>query len=193
MTSIPAQAAGVRPRPPLEIQVVSLDWKWLFIYPNQGVASVNQLVVPAGVPRPFLADVGERDERVLHPATRQHDLHDERHDDAAEPARRRARHVPRPVEPFQRRRLLRTCISRCRPCRRSEFATWIEATRNAGPTLDAASYAALAKQSIEDGAVHLPAPSIPICSSRSSHRSCRPGLARRPDGPTATVSPRTEQ
>jgi cytochrome o ubiquinol oxidase subunit II len=28
--------------PPLEVQAVSLDWKWLFIYPAQGVASVNQ-------------------------------------------------------------------------------------------------------------------------------------------------------
>jgi cytochrome o ubiquinol oxidase subunit II len=35
---------------PLTVQVVSLDWKWLFIYPKQGVASVNRLVVPAGVP-----------------------------------------------------------------------------------------------------------------------------------------------
>jgi cytochrome o ubiquinol oxidase subunit 2 len=35
---------------PLEIEVVSLDWKWLFIYPDQKMASVNQLVVPAGVP-----------------------------------------------------------------------------------------------------------------------------------------------
>jgi cytochrome o ubiquinol oxidase subunit 2 len=34
----------------LNVQVVSLDWKWLFIYPDQGVATVNQLVVPAGVP-----------------------------------------------------------------------------------------------------------------------------------------------
>jgi len=38
---------------PLEIQVVSLDWKWLFIYPEQGVASVNHLVAPAGVPLHF--------------------------------------------------------------------------------------------------------------------------------------------
>lgn len=36
--------------PPLDIQVISLDWKWLFIYPEQGLASVNRLVVPAGVP-----------------------------------------------------------------------------------------------------------------------------------------------
>ena len=35
---------------PLEVQVVSLDWKWLFIYPEQNVASVNRMVVPAGVP-----------------------------------------------------------------------------------------------------------------------------------------------
>jgi cytochrome o ubiquinol oxidase subunit 2 len=35
---------------PLEVEVVSLDWKWLFIYPGQRVASVNRLVVPTGVP-----------------------------------------------------------------------------------------------------------------------------------------------
>jgi len=35
---------------PIEVQVVSLDWKWLFIYPDLGVASVNHLVVPAGTP-----------------------------------------------------------------------------------------------------------------------------------------------
>ncbi|HYD05409.1 MAG TPA: ubiquinol oxidase subunit II [Reyranella sp.] len=38
---------------PIEIQVVALDWKWLFIYPEQGVASVNRLPVPAGTPLHF--------------------------------------------------------------------------------------------------------------------------------------------
>jgi len=38
---------------PTEVQVISLDWKWLFIYPEEGVASVNELVVPAGVPAHF--------------------------------------------------------------------------------------------------------------------------------------------
>ena len=37
----------------IEVQVISLDWKWLFIYPEQGMASVNRLVVPAGVPVHF--------------------------------------------------------------------------------------------------------------------------------------------
>ena len=40
-------------KPALEVQVVSLDWKWLFIYPKEGIATVNQLVVPAGTPVHF--------------------------------------------------------------------------------------------------------------------------------------------
>lgn len=35
---------------PLEVQVVALDWKWLFIYPEEGVATVNRLVIPVGRP-----------------------------------------------------------------------------------------------------------------------------------------------
>src|SRR5215467_11772806 len=38
---------------PLRIDVVSLDWKWLFIYPDLGVAAVNQLVISAGTPVKF--------------------------------------------------------------------------------------------------------------------------------------------
>jgi cytochrome o ubiquinol oxidase subunit II len=38
---------------PLEVQVVSLDWKWLFIYPDEGVAAVNELTLPTGVPVHF--------------------------------------------------------------------------------------------------------------------------------------------
>ncbi len=38
---------------PLRVDVVALDWKWLFIYPDQGIAAVNQLVVPVGTPVNF--------------------------------------------------------------------------------------------------------------------------------------------
>ena len=44
---LPSKAA------PLEVQVVALDWKWLFIYPEQRIATVNQLVMPAGTPVHF--------------------------------------------------------------------------------------------------------------------------------------------
>ena len=39
--------------PPLEVDVVSLDWKWLFIYPTEHVASINHLVLPLGTPVHF--------------------------------------------------------------------------------------------------------------------------------------------
>jgi cytochrome o ubiquinol oxidase subunit II len=38
---------------PVRIQVVSLDWKWLFIYPDQRIATVNSLTVPVGAPLQF--------------------------------------------------------------------------------------------------------------------------------------------
>ena len=39
--------------PPLNVQVISLDWKWLFIYPQQRLASVNEAVIPVGTPVHF--------------------------------------------------------------------------------------------------------------------------------------------
>ena len=38
---------------PLRIQVVALDWKWLFIYPEQGIATVNELALPVNRPVRF--------------------------------------------------------------------------------------------------------------------------------------------
>ena len=42
--------AGVKP---LSVEVVALDWKWLFFYPDQGIATVNELVAPVDVPISF--------------------------------------------------------------------------------------------------------------------------------------------
>jgi cytochrome o ubiquinol oxidase subunit 2 len=38
---------------PIDVEVVALDWKWLFIYPELGIASVNQLAIPVGTPVNF--------------------------------------------------------------------------------------------------------------------------------------------
>ena len=38
---------------PLEVQVVALDWKWLFIYPEQGIATVNEMAAPVDRPIAF--------------------------------------------------------------------------------------------------------------------------------------------
>jgi cytochrome o ubiquinol oxidase subunit 2 len=37
-------------QPALEVQAVGLDWKWLFIYPDKGIATINQLAMPVGRP-----------------------------------------------------------------------------------------------------------------------------------------------
>jgi len=50
-----ALQSGVKP---IRIEVVSLDWKWLFIYPDQQVAAVNQLEIPTGVPVEFVLTSG---------------------------------------------------------------------------------------------------------------------------------------
>ncbi|RKK05764.1 ubiquinol oxidase subunit II [Pseudoroseomonas wenyumeiae] len=52
-----ARLDAERPLPadvkPLQVDVVALDWKWLFLYPEQGVASVNELALPVDVPVKF--------------------------------------------------------------------------------------------------------------------------------------------
>jgi len=43
---ITGQDASAPAEEPMRVQVVSMDWKWLFIYPDQGIATVNELVLP---------------------------------------------------------------------------------------------------------------------------------------------------
>jgi cytochrome o ubiquinol oxidase subunit II len=43
---------------PLVIEAISLDWKWLFIYPEQGVATINQIAFPVNVPVQFKVTSG---------------------------------------------------------------------------------------------------------------------------------------
>ncbi|GBR28859.1 cytochrome o ubiquinol oxidase subunit II [Kozakia baliensis NRIC 0488] len=49
----PIQTAESAGRKPLNVEVVALDWKWLFIYPDQGIATVNQLAIPVNTPVNF--------------------------------------------------------------------------------------------------------------------------------------------
>ena len=48
-----AKVAGTEGVKPIEVEVVALDWKWLFIYPEQRIATVNELAFPKGVPVHF--------------------------------------------------------------------------------------------------------------------------------------------
>ncbi len=64
---------------PLRVQVIGYDWKWLFIYPDQGIASIGTLAMPVGA-----ADLGDRDAIVFHSRTGQPDLRDGGHGLATE-------------------------------------------------------------------------------------------------------------
>ncbi len=54
-------------KPTLQVQVVALDWKWLFIYPDQNVATVNELVIPAGQPVHLMLTSGTVMQSLLMP------------------------------------------------------------------------------------------------------------------------------
>lgn len=53
-TAINVSKPPVRDVKPVVVQVTSLDWKWLFTYPGQRVATVNYAEIPAGVPVQFV-------------------------------------------------------------------------------------------------------------------------------------------
>ncbi|MBR0719651.1 ubiquinol oxidase subunit II [Bradyrhizobium liaoningense] len=50
---IAAERPMDKARAPLEVDVVALDWKWLFIYPDHGIATVNELAAPVDRPINF--------------------------------------------------------------------------------------------------------------------------------------------
>jgi len=176
--------------PPLEVQVVSLDWKWLFIYPTQGVASVNQLVVPAGAPLHFsltsasvmnaffIPQLGSMI-YTMNGMTTQLNLQ------ADAPGAFRGLSSHYSGDGFSDMHFDVLAMPA------EQFAAWIEAARNAGPTLDPASYAALAKQSINTrpftfGAVD------PGLFQQIVTQKLAPGPGPASGRPDANLSPRTE-
>ena len=90
-SSIPTAAApGAAP---LQVQVVAQDWKFLFIYPEQNIASVNELVFPSDRPLSLALTSDTVMNSFYVPALGGTDLHDGRHGDAAASQRRRARAI----------------------------------------------------------------------------------------------------
>jgi cytochrome o ubiquinol oxidase subunit 2 len=59
----PLNVPGVEP---ITIQVVALDWKWLFIYPKQNIASVNLMQFPVNVPVHFILTSGDTPMNAFH-------------------------------------------------------------------------------------------------------------------------------
>jgi len=131
---------------PVRVQVVSLDWKWLFIYPDEGIASVNRLTVPVGTPVSFeltssgvmnsffVPQLGGQIYTMAGMTTRLH---------------LQADHAGtyRGMSANYSGAGFSDMVFNVDAVPAETFAQWVAATRATGPTLDAQSYAALAKPS----------------------------------------------
>jgi cytochrome o ubiquinol oxidase subunit 2 len=131
---------------PVNVQVVSLDWKWLFIYPDQDLASVNHLIIPVATPISFelssssvmnsffVPQLGSQIYTMSGMATRL-ELQ------ADQPATYRGLSAQFSGDGFADMHFDVDAVSA------ELFARWVIATRNVGPLLDAQVYAELAKPS----------------------------------------------
>ena len=131
----------------IDIQVVSLDWKWLFIYPGQNVASVNELVVPAGVPLHFTLTSGSVMNSFFVPQLgsmiyTMNGMATELNLHADQPGTFAGLSAHYSGDGFSDMHF------EVRALPADQFASWVAATKAAGTPLDTASYMALAKQSV---------------------------------------------
>jgi cytochrome o ubiquinol oxidase subunit 2 len=133
--------------PALNVQVVSLDWKWLFIYPDQGVASVNRLVIPAGQPVHFSLTSASVMNAFFIPRLgsmiyTMNGMATQLNLSADKPGTYRGLSSHYSGDGFSD---MHFDVQAVPP---NDFAGWIASTRAAGPSLTPETYAALAKQSI---------------------------------------------
>jgi cytochrome o ubiquinol oxidase subunit II len=176
--------------PPLEVQGVSLDWKWLFIYPNQRVASVNQLVVPAGVPIHFSLTSASVMNAFFIPQLgsmiyTMNGMRTQLNLRADAPGTFLGLSSHYSGDGFSDMHFDVLAVPA------EQFNAWIEATRNTGPTLDPESYAALARQSINTRPFTFRA-ADPELFQQIVTQKLPPGPGPRTGRPHPSVSPRTE-
>ena len=131
---------------PIQIQGVSLDWKWLFIYPDQHVATVNQLIVPANTPVHFaltsasvmntffVPQLGSMIYTMNGMATQLNLIADK-------PGTFYGMSAHYSGDGFSDMNFQVHAVPA------AQFADWVNTTRGAGPVLDGAAYAQLEKQS----------------------------------------------
>src|SRR3954451_4034626 len=132
--------------PPLEVQVVSLDWKWLFIYKREGIATVNRLVVPAGRPVHFSITSASVFNTFFVPRLgsmiyAMPGMVSQLNLQADRPADLWGQSAMFSGDGFSD---MRFEVKSVAPDR---FAAWAQGARGAGPVLDQAAYAQLARQS----------------------------------------------
>jgi cytochrome o ubiquinol oxidase subunit 2 len=132
--------------PPITVQVVALPWKWLFIYPEQGVASVNELAIPVGRPVEFQITADAPMNSFWIPALggqmyAMSGMTTTLHLDAEKPGTYEGRSANYSGEGFGEMHFA------VRALHQADFNEWIARARNSPQSLSDATYAALAKPS----------------------------------------------
>jgi cytochrome o ubiquinol oxidase subunit II len=130
----------------LRVDVVALDWKWLFIYPDQGIAAVSQLVIPAGTPVRFrltsatvmnsffVPQLGSQIYAMAGMTTHLNLLADR-------PGEYRGMSANFSGDGFSDMQFIAKAVPT------ADFDSWVAAVRSGGSALDDAGYAELAKPS----------------------------------------------
>lgn len=165
--------------PAMEVQVVSLDWKWLFIYPEQGVASINHLVIPAKTPIRFRVTSATVMNSFIVPRLGSQiyamaGMDGKLHLQADGPGRYRGLSAHYSGEGFSQMMFFADAVPR------AQFEQWVARTRAAGPVLDAPAYLRLERTA--------------STSKPFTFRAVRPGLyeaALRHSGTAAREQART--
>ena len=176
--------------PPVEVQVVSLDWKWLFIYPNEGVASVNRLVIPVGAPVHFTLTSASVMNAFFIPRLgsmiyTMNGMADQLYLEADQPGIFFGESAHFSGDGFPG---MHFAVDAVRP---ADFAAWTARTRTAGPVLNAASYTALEQQS-RDVRPFTYSAAAPGLFQQIVNESIAPGPGPGPEagGPPRRVRPR---
>lgn len=158
---------------PLDIETVALDWKWLFIYPAQHIATVNQLMLPVGRPVHFTLTSGTVMQSMMIPQLAGQiyamaGMRTELNLMASHPATYWGENTQFNGNGFQNQKFPVHAISA------SDFAQWVKRTQANPRQLDTAAYQSLSRQST------LPHPlafglTEPGLFKRILHQQIRPG------------------
>jgi cytochrome o ubiquinol oxidase subunit 2 len=173
---------------PLNIQVVSLDWKWLFLYPDQDIASVNELVVPAGTPLHLELTSGSVMNAFFVPRLgsmiyTMNGMITQLNLQADREGNYNGRSTQFSGDGFSGMQFTLRAVSV------GAFDAWMQATQGASPILDKDSYTALAQQSadVPPSAYRLHDPNLfHLIATRALPSGPGPNMGR----PTPDVSPR---
>lgn len=132
---------------PVEVQAIALDWKWVFVYPERAVASVDRLVIPAGRPVHIRLTSGTVMQSMLIPQLAGQiyamgGMTTELNIQAHRPGRFRGRNTQYNGAGFQNQAFEVAAVSP------AGYDRWLAGVRRGGRTLDAQAWRRLSARSI---------------------------------------------